>query len=51
MTWAIVTDKSNDWTVETVDVYVESEYVVADYVEGNEQVWAKESDKDNTWQS
>ena len=51
MTWTIVTDENNAWTVETVDVYVESEYVVADYVEGNEQVWTKQADKDTAWQS
>ena len=51
MTWVVITDKSNDWTVETVDVYVESEYVVADYVVGEEQVWTRQADKDSTWQS
>ena len=51
MTWTVITDKNNDWTVETVDIYVESEYVVTDYVVGDEVVWARQADKDNAWQS
>ena len=52
MTWEIVTDKSNAWVVDaTEDVYVTDDYVEPDYIEGTEQVWTQQSDKDNTWQS
>jgi len=52
MTWAIVNDENNAWFVDsTNDVYVRDEYVDPDYVEGNEQVWTKEADKDTAWQS
>lgn len=52
MTWAIITDKNNDWVVDPVnDVYVRDGYVEPDYVEGDEVVWTLQSDKDNAWQS
>jgi hypothetical protein len=50
--WSDSSDKSDVWANSSAnDVYVAIEYVDSGYVEGDEQVWDRQADKDNAWQS
>ena len=51
MSWAIVSDQGNDWSVVAdTGYYVVADYCVDDYVEIDEP-WDNESDKATVWQS